>query len=92
MRVRDLMTQKVFTVHVDKTLLVVDEIMTWARIRHVPVVDAQNRLVGLISHRRNGRSGSLETGDGRCRRDDRERDRATHTGHAPHGEAREAGA
>jgi len=50
MRVRDLMTRSAFTVREDRNLIVVDEIMSWARIRHVPVVDAQNRLVGLISH------------------------------------------
>jgi CBS domain-containing membrane protein len=51
MQVRDLMTRKVFTVRADKKLIIVDEIMSWARVRHVPVVDAQDRLVGLISHR-----------------------------------------
>ena len=25
--------------------------MNWARVRHVPVVDESNHLVGLISHR-----------------------------------------
>jgi CBS domain-containing membrane protein len=25
--------------------------MSWARVRHAPVVDAHDRLVGLISHR-----------------------------------------
>ena len=44
------MTWSVFTVREDKNLILVEEIMSWARIRHVPVVDAQNRLVGLISH------------------------------------------
>jgi CBS domain-containing membrane protein len=51
MLVRDLMTPKVFSVRVDKKLLVAHEIMDWARVRHVPVVDAKNHLVGLISHR-----------------------------------------
>ena len=51
MRVRDHMTAKVFTIRIDKKLLAVDEIMGWAHIRHVPVVDAQGKLVGLLSQR-----------------------------------------
>ena len=51
MRVRDHMTAKVFTIRMDKKLLAVDEIMGWAHIRHVPVVDAQGGLVGLLSQR-----------------------------------------
>jgi CBS domain-containing membrane protein len=51
MLVRDLMTAKVFSVRVDKKLLIAREIMGWARVRHVPVVDAGEHLVGMISHR-----------------------------------------
>jgi CBS domain-containing membrane protein len=51
MRVRDHMTAKVFTIPMDKRLLAVDYIMGWAHIRHVPVVDAQGKLVGLLSQR-----------------------------------------
>ncbi len=51
MRVKDYMTSKVFTIRHDKKLIAVQEIMTWARIRHVPVVDQENRVVGMISHR-----------------------------------------
>jgi CBS domain-containing membrane protein len=51
MHVRDHMTAKVFTIRIDKRLLAVDEIMGWAHIRHVPVVDAQGHLLGLISQR-----------------------------------------
>ena len=49
--VRDCMTAKVFTVRFDKKAVAVQEIMTWGRLRHVPVVDAHDRLVGIISHR-----------------------------------------
>jgi CBS domain-containing membrane protein len=35
----------------DKKLLAVDEIMGWAHIRHVPVVDEKGKLVGLVSQR-----------------------------------------
>jgi CBS domain-containing membrane protein len=45
------MSKPVFTIREDKHLRAVDEIMKWAHIRHVPVVDPQGRLVGIISHR-----------------------------------------
>jgi CBS domain-containing protein len=51
MIVGDVMSKPVFTIRVDKHLRAVDEIMKWAHIRHVPVVDPQGRLVGIISHR-----------------------------------------
>jgi CBS-domain-containing membrane protein len=51
MRVRDCMTAKVFTVRLDKKLIVVQEMMGWARIRHIPVVDGTGGVVGIISHR-----------------------------------------
>ena len=51
MRVRDLMSSPVFTIRDDKHLRAVEEIMKWAHIRHVPVVDHAGRLVGIISHR-----------------------------------------
>jgi CBS domain-containing membrane protein len=49
--VRDHMSTKVFTVRFDKKAIAVQEIMTWGRLRHVPVVDAHHQLVGIISHR-----------------------------------------
>ena len=51
MHVRDHMTAKVFTIRMDKKLLAVEEIMGWAHIRHVPVVDEKGKLVGLLSQR-----------------------------------------
>ena len=51
MLVRDCMTRQVFTVRSDKKLIAVREIMNWAHVRHVPVVDARGTLVGIISHR-----------------------------------------
>lgn len=51
MLVRDVMTTKVFTIRVDRKLRAVQEIMDWAHVRHVPVVEADGRLVGVISHR-----------------------------------------
>ena len=51
MLVHDLMSKPVFTVREDKHLRVVDEVMKWNHIRHVPVVDAGGRVVGINSHR-----------------------------------------
>jgi CBS domain-containing membrane protein len=51
MRVRDIMTTKVFTIGADKKAVVASEIMAWAHIRHIPVIDAHRRVVGIISHR-----------------------------------------
>jgi len=51
MHVRDIMTTKVFTIGADKKAFVAKEIMEWAHIRHIPVVDTNNRVVGIISHR-----------------------------------------
>jgi CBS domain-containing protein len=50
-RVRDCMTTKVLTLESDKKLIVVQEMMGFAHIRHIPVVDKDKRLVGVISHR-----------------------------------------
>jgi CBS domain-containing membrane protein len=51
MQVRDIMTTKVFTIGADKKAFVAKEIMEWAHIRHIPVVDSGNHVVGIISHR-----------------------------------------
>jgi len=49
--VRDFMTSNVFTVRIDHRVFAAQEIMSWAHVRHVPVVDPQGELVGMISHR-----------------------------------------
>ncbi len=41
----------VVTLNVDDTLGIADDIMSMGRIRHLPVVDADNRLVGLLTQR-----------------------------------------
>ncbi|HEY6854476.1 MAG TPA: CBS domain-containing protein [Gemmatimonadales bacterium] len=51
MRVRDCMTARVVTLEIDKKLIVVQETMGFAHIRHIPVVDKGRRVVGVISHR-----------------------------------------
>ncbi len=49
MRVRGIMTTKVLTITPEKTTLVVQEIMDWAKVRHVPVVDRHRRVIGIVS-------------------------------------------
>lgn len=50
-KVRDLMTVEVERLMIGETLDIAKAIMENRRIRHIPVVDAQNRLVGLVTHR-----------------------------------------
>jgi len=45
------MTTDVFTVHQDEVIDLVASLMDWEHIRHVPVEDDEDRLVGLISYR-----------------------------------------
>lgn len=45
------MTTKLFTVSTDAAVDVVASLMNRERIRHVPVEDADHRLVGLVSYR-----------------------------------------
>jgi CBS domain-containing membrane protein len=49
--VRDLMTSRVFSVGPNDSLSVVWDIMEEHHIRHVPVVDDEGRVVGLVSNR-----------------------------------------
>lgn len=51
MKVSDLMTTKVFSLRLDKQVFIAQQIMDWAHIRHIPVVDQRGRVVGLVSHR-----------------------------------------
>jgi CBS domain-containing membrane protein len=51
MQVKDLMSKDVFVLYVDDNLLLAEEMMHWKRIRHVPVVDRQHNLKGLVTHR-----------------------------------------
>jgi len=51
MHVRDVMTENVHTVCVDTKTIVASEIMDWAKVRHVPVIDGERRVVGIITHR-----------------------------------------
>ncbi len=49
--VKDIMTTNVFTLYEDDNLRVLSELMNWRNIRHIPVVDQENHLVGLMTHR-----------------------------------------
>jgi len=49
--VLDHMTRKVFTLRIDKKLIVAEDIMDWAHVRHVPVINATGEVVGMVSHR-----------------------------------------
>lgn len=51
MKVRDLMTPDVYTLRIHDTALAAHELMERHRIRHVPLVDADNELVGLVTQR-----------------------------------------
>jgi CBS domain-containing protein/gamma-glutamyl:cysteine ligase YbdK (ATP-grasp superfamily) len=45
------MATDLFTVRPDDLVDLAASVMTWRHIRHVPVEDAEGRLVGLVSHR-----------------------------------------
>lgn len=51
LRVADLMSEDVVSVSPDDTLEMVYEIMDTRHIRHLPVLDSDGILLGLISHR-----------------------------------------
>ena len=61
------MSTDLFTVQPDDLIDLAASVMDWRHIRHVPVEDAEGRLVGLVSHRALLRSMSQGTGnvDGR---------------------------
>jgi CBS domain-containing membrane protein len=52
MQAQEVMTsENLQTLHFDLPLRIAGEIMEWQSIRHVPVVDDSNRVVGLVTHR-----------------------------------------
>jgi acetoin utilization protein AcuB len=51
MKVKDLMRTNVVSLRVGDTLGVAEDIMSMGRIRHLPVVDEENCLVGILSQR-----------------------------------------
>ena len=57
--VRDVMTTAVTTLDRNATLRAADDIMRLGRIRHLPIVDADGKLVGIVSQRDLFHSGLL---------------------------------
>jgi CBS domain-containing membrane protein len=51
MRVKDIMQPEVTTLRLDDSLDLAEDIMTLGRVRHLPVVSGDNRLVGLVTQR-----------------------------------------
>ncbi|ANM29740.1 hypothetical protein ABI59_09360 [Acidobacteria bacterium Mor1] len=51
LKVEQYMSTDLYTVHEDESLELVASLMEWERIRHIPVEDHEQRLVGLISYR-----------------------------------------
>jgi CBS domain-containing membrane protein len=49
--VREVMTRDVVTLERNDKLLVADDLMRLGRIRHLPVVDEDGRLAGIVSQR-----------------------------------------
>ena len=50
-RVSELMTSEVFTLTPDDNLSTLRDLMAERSVRHVPVVDREGDLVGLVTHR-----------------------------------------
>lgn len=50
-RVGQYMTTDIFTVQADELIDLAASIMDWEKVRHVPVEDAEHRLVGIVSYR-----------------------------------------
>ena len=49
--VRDVMTRELVTLGRNERLLVADDVMKLGRIRHLPIVDDDGKLVGIVSQR-----------------------------------------
>lgn len=45
------MSKQVFTIRISKMLIDVKDLMEWGHIRHVPVVNEKDEVVGMVSHR-----------------------------------------
>lgn len=63
LKVRDLMTAKVYSVRPTEAVRSVIRLMDEHHVRHVPIVDAEGDLVGLLSHRDLLRSSLIERPD-----------------------------
>lgn len=63
--VDSLMSKKPRTVYVDETIDLAELLMSLGSIRHLPVIDREGRLVGVVSNR-----DVLRAGDRQSRPDD----------------------
>ena len=52
MRVRNIMTSPVEFLEIGDSLDLAQHLMKAGRIRHIPVVDGEQRLIGLVTHRK----------------------------------------
>ena len=51
MKVKDIMHVSVVTLHTSDMLGVAEDIMSMGRIRHLPIVDSHNHVVGIVTQR-----------------------------------------
>ena len=51
MKIQDIMTTDLFTLTSDRHADLADDVMNWQRIRHIPIVNSSDVLVGLVTHR-----------------------------------------
>ncbi len=51
LKVSDLMTEKVFSIHANEDLARLNDLMMDLHVRHVPVVDDEKNVIGLVSYR-----------------------------------------
>lgn len=51
LQVYDLMTKEVFSLHNTDTLYLARSVMNMAKIRHVPIVDKNDKFIGLVTQR-----------------------------------------
>ena len=63
LKVRDLMTTEVVALNPDDDLGTLRDLMVDRHVRHVPVVDADGEIVGLVTHRDLLRSSLIEQAD-----------------------------
>lgn len=51
LKIKDIMTSDVFVLEEGENLALARSLMKHEHIRHVPIVDRENRFVGLVTHR-----------------------------------------
>jgi CBS-domain-containing membrane protein len=49
--VQDIMSSPVVSLLAEQTMPLVEDIMTFRHIRHLPVIDTRRRVVGIVTHR-----------------------------------------